>query len=154
MKYFRYLALSLVLLFVFCLRYMAIHDGLPYLHHYDEPYLATAALNVLKTGKVAPRYSENCYGGFMRYTCTFIDYLHFQYLKNQPEYFLDSFAQIKTNLEGDVRTITFPSFYFWIRLYLALISIAGVRLDYVLGRKLHNWLTGIVAVLDQAPSYQ
>jgi hypothetical protein len=153
MKYFRYVVLSLVLLFVFYLRYMAIHDGLPYLHHYDEPYLATAALNVLKTGSVTPRYSENCYGGFMRYTCTFVDYLHFQYLKSRPEYFLDSFAQIKTNLDGDFRTISFPSFYFWNRLYLALISTAGVWLCYVLGKKFRNGLTGILAALILALSY-
>jgi len=89
----------------------------------------------------------------MRYTCTFVDYLHFQYLKSRPEYFLKSFAQIKTNLDGDFRTITFPSFYFWNRFYLALISTAGVWLCYILGKKFHNWLTGIVAALILALSF-
>ncbi|CAA9298261.1 MAG: hypothetical protein AVDCRST_MAG56-5191 [uncultured Cytophagales bacterium] len=147
MKLLTKVTLFIVVVFAIYTRYMAVHVGLPYIHHWDEPFISTSALNIIKTGDINPKYSEICYGGFLRYSCVAIDYVHYLLLKIDPKNGLNDPAQIKTSLEGDFRLVSHPSFYLWNRLFVAAMSIAGFVVVFWIGKLYKDPLTGLVAAL-------
>ena len=40
--------------YAFAVRFLGINYGLPYLHHWDEPQIASTAITMLKTGDYNP----------------------------------------------------------------------------------------------------
>jgi len=121
--------------------------GLPYLHHWDEPQVASVALNMMRTGDFNPHIF--IYGSFYIYLNFVVDTLHYYYLMGKPETaesFLRNIGEIRTNRDtGWDWIISHPSFYQWNRALTALFGVGTVLLVFFLGKALRNSTTGLVA---------
>lgn len=140
-------ALALILSFAFYVRYLSANNGLPYLYEWDEPFISTSAVNIIKTGDINPANNpEICYGGFLRYTCAGADWIYYKYLVLSGQ-IADS-SEIKTSMEGGFRTLSHPEFYFINRILVALLSILGVYFVFAIARALtSNAWTGVMGAL-------
>lgn len=143
--YLIYAALACLMVYHLWLGSRAVQTGLPYLVNYDEPFLSTAALNSLKTGRVTPEFVENCYGGFMRYTCVAIDWVYFQFVKNDPRYKVTTIADIKTNQEGHFRTLNVTGFYFWNRMWVMLLGAGCLCWVFLIAKQFTNDYLALLA---------
>ena len=144
------LVISLITLFSFFLRYCHAHSGLPYLHYWDEPQIAIAALNMLKTGDFNPNFFA--YGSLPIYLNYWVDVVKFLHLAGQPETsveFLTNLKDIKTHIGKDYWwEISHPSFYFANRTLSATIGALTVFFTYQSTKKiLHSSKAGIVSAL-------
>ncbi|MBL7854167.1 MAG: glycosyltransferase family 39 protein [Cyclobacteriaceae bacterium] len=123
-----------IIFFVFALaysgwlRFQGAHDGLPYLVHWDEPFISSSAINIAKTGDINPKYTEICYGGFLRYSCTLLDWVYLRYLITTGK--ISESGDVVTNLEGSLRTLSHPEFYLINRLFVGILSILGLVLVF------------------------
>jgi len=142
-----YSILALVVLYAFSVRFLRIRDGLPYLHRWDEPYVVSVALNMLKTGDWNPhRFS---YGGFTVYSCVAVDVLHYYYLmgKDKGDFdYLTGLDEIETGKDtGWNWTVSHPSFYLWNRAFICILGTLGVLVTFLIGREIYNDLAGVCA---------
>jgi 4-amino-4-deoxy-L-arabinose transferase-like glycosyltransferase len=143
-------AISLITLFSFFLRYCHAHSGLPYLHYWDEPQIAIAALNILKTGDFNPHFFA--YGSLPIYLNYWIDVIKFLHLVGQPETsveFLTNLKEIKTHIGEDYWwEISHPSFYFANRTLSSTIGALTVLFTYLSTKKiLNSSKAGLVSAL-------
>jgi len=151
---FIYVLLGCLVVYHMWLGSKAVKTGLPYLTHYDEPFLSTAALNSLKTGRITPEFVENCYGGFMRYTCVAIDWVYFQFVKNDPRYKVATIADIKTNQEGHFRTLNVTGFYFWNRMWVILLGAGCLCWVFLIARQFTNGYLALLAACLLQVNYE
>lgn len=109
---------ALIFLFAFALRAPHTSEGLPYIHYVDEPFVASMALNVLKTGDFNPHLFN--YGSLPIYLNVLVDMAHYMYLMGQPpgdHPYMANLDDIRTSAEtGYLWEISHPSFYRWNRL--------------------------------------
>jgi len=128
----------IVVLLAFGIRAMRSREGLPYLHNYDEPQTAGAALRMMQTGDFNPHFFN--YGSLSIYLNLVVDVLHYFYLMGQPEGagpFLRDLGEIKTQFDADWHwTISHPSFYLWNRWLTAALGAGCVWLAYLAGKEI------------------
>ena len=79
---FYLLCLGALLLLALATRLLRCSEGLPYLHRYGEPNLASRSLNMLKTGDLNPHWFN--YGSLTIYLHAAVDYVAFLWLKSRP----------------------------------------------------------------------
>lgn len=149
-------ALAALLLAGLWARGMASHAGLPYLHHWDEPFMANRALRILQTGDYNPHFFN--YGSLRIYLDAAVDVANFYRLalrdQEEPER-LDSVAQIgyRGAREDELRTdpvrppwsVSHPSFYLWNRYLTAVFGTAAAALAFLLARALGGPAAGLFA---------
>lgn len=128
-------------------RLLQCGEGLPYLHTWDEPYTASAALHMMQTGTLNPGFFR--YGSVTIYLNLLVDVLHYFYLMGRPETapaYLTSLDDIRTHFQtGWFWTISHPSFFLWNRWITAVLGTASVGIVYLLGRRVAGRWGGIAA---------
>lgn len=147
--------LVFVLVLAAILRLLPTPEGLPYLHEWDEPQIASTALHMMKTGDLDPHFFH--YGSLTIYAQLGVDVVHFFYLMRrepvafpvepgrfeQEEIDLDA---IETYFEtGFLWEVSHPSFYLWNRAFNALLGTATVFVTFLLGRLLAGRTAGLLA---------
>jgi hypothetical protein len=138
-----------ILLFALLIRLFRTYSGLPYLYHWDEPQIASNALQMLKTGSFNPHFYS--YGTLTIYINYLIDVLHYLYLMGQPEgarAFLNSIWDIKTVWDTKWHwTISHPTFYYMNRIVSTVFGAATVLMVYLIGNQLFTfrWASLIAA---------
>lgn len=144
---FHLILLTLILLVAFTLRALRCAEGLPYVHHWDEPQTASTALRIMQTGDFNPHFFR--YGSVMIYLNLGVDVAHYLYLMTKPDSdpeSLSNLSEIKTSVDtGYHWTISHPSFYLWNRLLTALLGTGSVLIVYFLTRELAGRWAGILA---------
>lgn len=135
---FYLLCLGALLLLALATRLLRCSEGLPYLHRYGEPNLASRSLNMLKTGDLNPHWFN--YGSLTIYLHAAVDYVAFLWLKSRP---LDdpeamrSLSGITTFVDSKwIWTLSHPTFFLFNRAATALIGTVMVALTAVLGGRL------------------
>ena len=121
-----------LILFTFITRWMGATQGLPYLYHWDEVITSSGAINVVKNGNIRPYALENCYGGFLRYTCVVIDAVYCEYLLLTGK--IESKEDIQTNYGGEFRRLSHPNFYLINRIWSIILSICCIWFSYLIVR--------------------
>ncbi|HZE90008.1 MAG TPA: glycosyltransferase family 39 protein [Verrucomicrobiae bacterium] len=128
-------------------RLLRCGEGLPYLHTWDEPYVAGQALHMMQTGTLDPGFFN--YGSVAIYLCLGVDVLHFFHLMGRPETAPGGLARlddIRTRFQTDwFWTISHPGFYLWDRRLVALLGTATVFLTYLIGRRVAGRFGGVAA---------
>lgn len=136
-----------VLAFAAAVRLISCWAGLPYLHHWDEPQIASRAIHMMQTGSFDPDFFN--YGSLPIYLCMLADIPHYLWLMSRPETappFLSHLSDIKTSFDtGWHWTISHPTFYLWNRWIFAGLGTASVWLAYLLGRRLWGRWAGLAA---------
>ncbi|MEM3036360.1 MAG: glycosyltransferase family 39 protein [Thermoplasmata archaeon] len=146
-----------ILLLSFFVRYIRAPHGLPYLHYWDEPQIASTALNMMKTGDLNPHFFN--YPGLIIYSCLFVDILHYYYLmgKDTSTYgSLNQLSEIKTKFDtGWHWYVSHPSFYLWNRILIIIFSTITVLIVFLIGKELYNLTVGAISalLLGLAPIY-
>ncbi len=148
-------ALVLILGLAALLRILHTRSGLPYLHHWDEPQIASTALHMMKTGDFNPHFFH--YGSVSIYANLLIDILHYFYLlREEPIPFsviIGPMDQRAINLE-DIQTrfdtgwhwgVSHPSFYLWNRWLTAAFGTATVLMAYLVTRAVAGSAAGLIA---------
>lgn len=128
--------LSLILLLAFIPRWFSLDAGLPYLHYWDEPFLSSSALNIMKTGDITPKSYGIPYGGFTRYSFLLIDWIYFGVSKiTNPDF---EISDIKTNLDHETnwRELSHGGFYFWNRFFITLLSLGCLIFVFLITKEL------------------
>lgn len=141
------LALGAILLLALSLRAEMAQRGLPYLHHWDEPFIANRALQILRSGDYNPHFFS--YGSLIIYAHAGVDALHYLSLAKLPDddpSALREPAAIRFHgaredwLAGDPEQepywVSHPSFYLWNRRLTALFGTLAVALTFALTRRL------------------
>lgn len=148
-------SLTAILLVAFLLRLLPARRGLPYLHEWDEPQIASTALQMMKTGDLNPHFFH--YGSLTIYAVLFVDVVHYFELvgrENPPFPVVPGVFEHEEMDLGALRTwfdhgflweVSHPSFYFWDRVLMAILGTVSVFLTYLLGRELHGEATGLLA---------
>ncbi|MCP4661095.1 MAG: phospholipid carrier-dependent glycosyltransferase [bacterium] len=148
-------ALVLILGLAALLRILHTRSGLPYLHHWDEPQIASTALHMMKTGDYNPHFFH--YGSLSIYANLFVDILHYFYLlREEPIPFsviIGPMDQRAINLD-DIQTrfdtgwhwgVSHPSFYLWNRWLTAAFGTATVLVAYLVTRAVAGSAAGLIA---------
>lgn len=142
--------LVVIVLFATWVRVQSLEHGLPYMDHWDEPVVVNTALGMFKAGSVAPKdggYEANAYnyGGLTLYACLAIDWVHYGWLHltepNPPA----SRQAIETNLEGNYRSLSHPSFLVWNRFYAVACTVLLLVSVFAIGELLLGVWTGLMA---------
>jgi len=140
-------ALGAVLATAWLARSWFARDGLPYLHHWDEPQVASTALNMLKTGDLNPGFFN--YGSLMIYLELAVDVLHTFSLMGQEASAPGGLAgldTIETRYESGWHwTMSHPSYLYWNRLLVALMGTATVGVAYRMASELAGRVAGLFA---------
>ncbi len=126
------LALFLILLLAFLLRFAGLRQSLPYFDNPDEPTMVNGALKILQTGDFNPHY--------FRWPSLPI---YSQFLVSIPTFFGGVSAATIKNL-SDIPT---ENFFLVGRAVSALLGIGTVFLTFLAGRKLFGIGVGLVAAL-------
>ncbi len=142
-----FLLVFLIVLFAGIPPILSVNDGLPYMHFWDEPLLATGALNGIIIPRITPDGAETAYGGFMRDASMLIDFFYFQYLKLVPHFEVYNIHDIKTDMDGLQHTLSHSGFYYWNRVFASAIYVLGFVFLYLLGRLRSGNTTGLIAVI-------
>lgn len=148
-------SLAAVLLVAFLLRLLPARRGLPYLHEWDEPQIASTALQMMKTGDMNPHFFH--YGSLTIYAVLAVDVAHYFQLvgREDPSFPVvhGVFGHQEMDLDA-IRTwfdhgflweVSHPSFYFWDRVLMAVLGTLSIFLTYLLGRELRGEGTGLLA---------
>jgi hypothetical protein len=139
--------LALILGTAVAARFLHAFQGLPYLHFWDEPFVASRALHMMKTGTLDPDYFV--YGSLPIYLSLAVDVVHYLWLMARPESsppFLSHIDQIVTHFDtGWLWEISHPSFYLWNRWMTSLIGAGTVLLTFLIGWRLAGRWAGILA---------
>jgi len=126
-------------------RFWRCREGLPYIHAYDEPQIASTALHMMRTGRFDPGFFN--YGSLMIYLNMLVDIVHYFFLMGRPEThppFLTSLDDIKIHVDtGWYWSISHPSFYLWNRFVTASLGAGSVVIVYLLGRRIAGRWGGI-----------
>lgn len=148
-------SLTALLAVAFVLRLLPARRGLPYLHEWDEPQIASTALQMMKTGDLNPHFFH--YGSLTIYAALLVDVAHYFQLVRQP---VPPFPVVPGLFDhgeidlGAIRTyyddgfsweVSHPSFYFWNRVLMAVLGTLSVLLTYLLGRELYGVRAGLLA---------
>lgn len=150
-----FVLLALILVFAFWVRSTSAEFGLPYQHHWDEPFIANSALEILKTGDFNPRFFN--YGSLTIYLHAGVDVVHFYRLVGRPESDPEHLSSPRDIRIGDGPhfrwQLSHPSFYLWNRRLTALLGTLAVLLVFLLGRELEGPRTGLLgaALLAAVP---
>ncbi len=143
------LLLAGILLLAFLIRLGFARQGLPYLHHEDEPRIANAALEMLLSGDYDPHFYR--YGSLPIYLSLGVDLLHYFYLMGRPEDhppFLRHLGEIQVGRpDGTPWFVSHPSFYLWNRALWALLGAGTVFFLYRAGRSLAGPRAALLAAL-------
>jgi hypothetical protein len=158
-----YLILGLIILYAFLVRFLGIKFGLPYLHAWDEPSSASAALRILKTGDFNPHWFH--YPSFTIYSSLIVDIFHYYYLMGQDVLAFDYLRSLDEILISEttdkiyinevrgwkeidwIWTISHPSFYLWNRAFFAVLGTASVGLTYLISKENYGKAEGMLAAL-------
>lgn len=147
--------LLVILVLAATVRLLPTRAGLPYLHYWDEPQIATTALHMMKTGDLNPHFFH--YGSLTIYAQLGVDVLHFFYLmRDEPppfpvvpgryEHGEIDLGALETYFEtGFLWEVSHPSFYLWNRAFNALLGTATVFVTFLLGRLLAGPEAGLLA---------
>jgi 4-amino-4-deoxy-L-arabinose transferase-like glycosyltransferase len=144
------LSATLVFLFALFVRALRANYGLPYIYYWDEPNLASTALQILKTGDYNPHFFW--YGSLMIYVYLASDVLQYLYLVGQPDTARSHLAYLTDILinkdTGWYWTISHPSFYFVNRLINVSLGTGTVVLTYHLAHSVlcNRWF-GLIAAI-------
>jgi len=129
--------LLLIILFALIVRFLGIGKGLPYIHNFDEPFIASTALEMLRNGDFNPHWFF--YPGFMMYSCFVVDIFHYLYLVGQSAdsiNYINDLNDIVINKDtGWNWTISHPSFYLWNRGLVAIFGSIAVYLTFLIGKE-------------------
>lgn len=121
--------------------------GLPYLHSWDEPFIVSKALDMLKHGTLDPEYFV--YGTLPIYLSMAVGAVHYLWLMGRPAThppFLSHIDQITTYYDtGWFWEISHPTFYLWSRWMAALIGAGTVLMAYLIARRLAGRWAGLGA---------
>lgn len=129
----------------FFLRLLPAHQGLPYLRYWDEPVIASTALQMLKTGDFNPGFFH--YGSLTIYICLGVDIVHFMHLmRSEPIPFevIDGIFKhgaidmngIQTVFDnGWLWEVSHPSFYLWNRAAMGFLGALTAGLIFLLARR-------------------
>ena len=138
-----------IALFAFLLRIFHARNGLPYIHHWDEPYVAFRALDMVVNRDLNPYFFF--YGSLLMYLNAAVDWLHSLYLKWLPDSSIFALNEANPLAYGGPTGfdwhITHPSFLFWDRVLTALFGALTVAIVYYLVLKLGNRFAAVVAAL-------
>jgi 4-amino-4-deoxy-L-arabinose transferase-like glycosyltransferase len=140
-------AIAVIAILAFILRYLNTKIGLPYLYKWDEPQLVGTALRIMKTGDFNPHFFH--YGSMMIYSNLVVDILNYFVLmghSSSAASYLTSINQIKIGADtGWAWTISHPSFYHWGRVLTAILGTGTVFETYLIGKQLFTKWIGIIA---------
>lgn len=143
---------ALLLLIVggaFLVRALHAYEGLPYLHSWDEPFVVSKALDMMKKGTLDPEYFV--YGSLPIYMSLGVSVVHYLWLMGRPETnppFLNHLDQITTYFDtGWLWEVSHPSFYLWSRWLAAAFGAGTVLLVYLIARRLAGRWAGLLAAL-------
>ena len=155
------LALAAVLLLGLAARWQASGWGLPYLSHWDEPFVANRALEILRTGDFNPRFFN--YGSLVLYLDVAVDAIHYYRLVGLPDedpqhlrspqdirFHGASEDSLSTAPDREPYWVSHPSFYLWNRRLTALFGAAAIALCFHLARSLWGATAGLVAASRDA----
>jgi hypothetical protein len=135
--------------FAFLLRLWRTANGLPYLHHWDEHYVAFRSLEMLVTRDLNPHYFH--YGSLQMYLLLAIDWVHSLYLKALPGTSLLALTEVNPLAYGEPTGfgwyLSHPSFLFWNRVLTVVLGALTVAIIYYLGLKLANRFSAVAAAL-------
>ena len=135
---FYFLALVALLGLALLTRLLRCSEGLPYLHRYGEPNLASRSLNMLKTGDLNPHWFN--YGSLTIYLHAAVDCLAYLWLKSRPlgdPEAISSLSEIRTFIDSKwIWTLSHPTFFLFNRAATALIGTLSIALTAVLGGRL------------------
>jgi len=142
-----WLGLSGVTLFAFLLRLFHARSGLPYIHHWDEPYVAFRALDMMMTGDLNPYFYF--YGSLLMYFNAGVDWLHALYLKSLPETAVLALNELNPLAYGGPTGfdwyLSHPSFMFCNRVLAAIFGALTVAIVYYLVLRLGNRFAALAA---------
>lgn len=131
----------------FVLRLQYCYEGLPYLHYWDEPQLASTALSMMRSGDFNPHFFN--YGSLMIELNLLMDCVHALSLLGAPPrtgQSLQNVGEIVINADtGWHWTISHPSFYFWNRIITAVMGSLTIPLVGRLGKQLMGPVAGLTA---------
>lgn len=148
---------SLVFVLALGIRVAHANKGLPYMHYWNEPAIASTALEMMKSGDFNPHFFA--YGSVPIYLCLMVDIVHFFHLMGQPataDWHLDGLEDIETGLVPDWAKgvpppwfwrISHPTFLFWNRVLICVFGAASVLVVFLLGERLANEWVGLVAAI-------
>lgn len=143
----RVVLLGAILLLALALRWTAAHAGLPYLHHWDEPTVAFASLEILKTGDFSPERFH--YGSLPTYFHAGVDIVHFLRLAGKPPTEPEALWKLEdlemSGLEQVRAQISHPSFILRNRQATAVLGTLCVLLAYLFARALGGEPAGFLA---------
>lgn len=150
------LALAAIVAIAFVARDVRSRQGLPYLHHWDEPFLVHRSLEILRTGDFNPRFFN--YGSLLIYAgaaASVTTYLALAQLPDGAPEALREPAEIRyrgAREDGLTTTpgaqpywISHPSFYRAARRVNVLFGALSVLLVFSLGRMLAGRVAGLAA---------
>lgn len=127
------------------LRWQRTDDGLPYIYEWDEPVIASVALDMMKRGSLEPGFYH--YGTFTHYLLLGVDVAAFFHLAaDHPSLFgvergdpieyrrldLDSIRTVFDH--GWLWEVSHPEFYLWNRRAFALLGTLTSVLVFLLAR--------------------
>lgn len=145
-------ALGLILAGALGLRMLWSYNGLPYLHHWDEPRIANKALRMLQTGDFNPHFFN--YGSLLIYLNVGVDVLHYLHLAGKPEGHpdaLDSLADLQVGGPGGWDwQVSHPTFYLWNRWLTSAFGAGCVLVSYLLARALGGRRAALLAAFAVA----
>ncbi len=136
----------------FLVRALHAYEGLPYLHFWDEPFVVSKALDMMKKGTLDPEYF--IYGSLPIYMSLGVSIVHYLWLMGRPETnppFLSHLDQVTTYFDtGWLWEVSHPSFYLWSRWLAAAFGAGTVLLTYLIARRLAGRWAGLLAALFMA----
>ena len=145
-------ALGLILAGALCLRMLWSNNGLPYLHHWDEPRIANRALRMLQTGDFNPHFFN--YGSLLIYLNVGVDVLHYLHLAGKPGGHpdaVDSLADVQVGGPGGWDwQVSHPTFYLWNRWLTSAFGVGCVLVAYLLAQALGGQRAALLAAFALA----
>jgi hypothetical protein len=139
--------LALILVAALGLRMLWSHNGLPYLHHWDEPRIANNALRMLQTGDFNPHFFH--YGSLLIYLDLGVDVVHYLHLAGKPEGHPDALGSLRDLRVGAPGgwewQVSHPSFYLWNRWLTSAFGAGCALVAFLLARALGEQRAALVA---------
>jgi hypothetical protein len=144
-KYAWALALLLILTLGGLVRLWGIAFGLPYLEHPDEWALTMPSLRILQTGDLNPHRFD--YGSLYIYLLSAIYGLYFLYGRSRGLFTSIYDIPLYEESTHNVYTYDYPEIYLVGRALTAVLGSLTIVVVYLVGRRLMNRQTGLVAAL-------
>jgi hypothetical protein len=137
------IGLGVLILYAFLVRFLIIRWGFPYIYEWDEPQIATTALNMLRKGDFNPHFFN--YPAFLIYSCLAVDILHYYYLMKLPShhpYYLPHLGKLKLSYDtGWHWDISHPSFYIWNRIIIVMLAVGSILgIFFILKENFNKWI--------------